>query len=221
MGNAHCSMSSLLCRSITELHLSISFVRDFFLQQKAACPKCIMENVLTHHQRIICQHTRDENTPRDIYFLISFLISFNVDLNTLHRTAAKIRVCVCVHLHSVAMHSESLYAELTGNIAKTCRYTANNAKSRLKIHPPTHPSPLRMTAAWHFALKCKASHSFVSVWKGISTETNDSSHQVKGFGFFFLLNLHGASCCRFNPLIAVWAQINDTSEAPPDATEVQ
>lgn len=124
---------------------------------------------------------RIKNTLRDIYFLISFLISFNSDGNTLHRTAAEIRVCVCMHMHRVNMHSESLYAELTGNIAKTCRYTANNAKSRLKIHPPTHPSPpLRMTEAWHFALKCKASHSFVSVWKGIKTETNDSSHQVKG-----------------------------------------
>lgn len=91
------------------------------------------------------------------------------------------------------------------------------------MYQPIHPSPLpplRMTATWHFALKCKASHSFASVWKGISTETNDSS-QVKRFYLFFLLNLHQASRCRFNTLIAVWAQINDTSEAPQDATEVQ
>lgn len=132
-------------------------------------------------------------------FQISFLISFHFDVNTLHRTGTEIRVCV--HIHSVDMHSEALYAELTGNLAKTCKYTANNAKSWLKIHPPAHSSPLTTTAAWHFALKCKASHSFVSVWKGISTETKDPSHQVKGLVFFFLLlNLHGASCYRFNRL---------------------
>lgn len=39
--------------------------------------------------------------------------------------------------------------------------------------------------------------------------------------FSFLLNLHEGSCCHSNPLIAVWAQINDTSEAPLDATAVQ
>lgn len=72
----------------------------------------------------------------DIYSLIVFLNSLNFDVNILSRVGKEIRLCVCVH-----MHSESLYAELTGNIAKTCRYTANNAKRWLQIHPPIHPSP--------------------------------------------------------------------------------
>lgn len=112
---------------------------------------------------------------------------------------------------------------LQGILPKHAATLPTMLRGGLKFNRPPAPSPLKMTAAWHFALKCKASRSFVSVWKRISRETNESSHQVKGFYFYFvfLLNLHGASCCRFNPLITVWAQINDTSEAPPDATEVQ
>lgn len=72
----------------------------------------------------------------DIYFLIVFLSSFNFDVNILNRVGTEIRLCVCVH-----MHGESLYAELAGNIAKTCRHTANNAKWWLQIHPPIYPLP--------------------------------------------------------------------------------
>lgn len=32
----------------------------------------------------VCQRRRDESIRRDIYFLISFLISFNFDVNTRH-----------------------------------------------------------------------------------------------------------------------------------------
>lgn len=169
-----------------------------------------MHHVWNHHHPL-CHAVKEAS----INFIISFLVSFDVDINTLHSSGAVIKKFVFMD-----MHTESLYAELTGTLAKPSRDTANNAKRWLKIHPPTNPSPLQPTAAWHFALKCKAPHSFVSVWKGISTRTNDSTQQIKGI-FFLLLNLHGASCCCFNLLIAVWAQINDTSEAPPDTREVQ
>lgn len=172
-------------RCISHLKWNIWFVWHFILQWKAAYlnrqnASCV-KNVQIHHQWIVCSMSAHDGWKHLGRHLFSNSVSllFIFDVNILHRTGIEIRVCVCVD-----MHSESLYAELTGNIAKTCRYTANNAKRWLKIHPPTHPSPLKTTAAWRFALKSKGSHSFVSVWKGISTETNDSSHKVKGFLFF-------------------------------------
>lgn len=48
---------------------------------------------------------------------------------------------LCAHAQRTDMHSESLYAELIGNVAKTCRYAANNAKRWLKICSPTRPLP--------------------------------------------------------------------------------
>lgn len=131
-------------------------------------------------------------------------------------------VCTCTVWTCTA---DPCMQSLQGILPKHADRLPKMPKSRLKNQPPSPPitqsSPFWMTAAWRFARKCKGSH-FVSVWKGVSTKTNDSLHPVKGlFFFFFLLNLHGSSCCRLNPLIAVWAQINDTSEAPLDATEVQ
>lgn len=60
-----------------------------------------------------------------------FLVRFIFDVNILHRMETEIR------LH---MHSESLYAELKGNIAKTGRHAASNAKRWFNIHLPIHPS---------------------------------------------------------------------------------
>lgn len=70
---------------------------------------------------------------------------YDFDENTLYGDEIR----VCVHMHGMVMHSESLYAELSGNTAKTCRYTGNNAERWLNIHPPG-PLPVKKTAAWRF-----------------------------------------------------------------------
>lgn len=97
---------------------------------------------ISRESHSVCQHRKDKNTPRDIYFLISFLISFNFDVNTLHRTGTEIRVCVCVHMQRVDMQSESLYAELTGILPKHAATLPTMLRGGLKfMRPPTPPSP--------------------------------------------------------------------------------
>lgn len=158
----------------------------------------------------------------DCHFLMPFLVLFDF--------AQDWDKGPCLCAHATRGHARWIPAcRAYRDSARTCGYAANNAERWLKNQPPA--SPTAMTAAWRFALKCKASHTFVWFWK----RYQHREKWVEGVSFLYLsflllllmLLLFFCWICMephavaSTPLITVWAQINDTSEAPPDATEVQ
>lgn len=141
-------------------------------------------------------------------------------VNSLHTTEAQIRVCLHDPTQTTDAHGES---SLTGNVAKSCRFTGNKAKCWLPFiffffHPPNlilSPASNRTDSPsliW-ISLEMYQQHGKQTI--------PPTSHPL--FLYLFLSTLLAAEFAgrRFTRLIAVWAQINDTSEAPPDATEVQ
>lgn len=92
-------------------------------------------------------------------------------------------------------------------------------KRWLQTCPPTHRSPSEDDSSLVFCTAKLLTH-FYQPGK-VSARKQMILHNKLNGAFFFLLNSLGVSCCRFSLLTAVWAQINDTGEAPPDTTEVQ
>lgn len=107
-------------------------------------------------------------------FAFCFHYSFQL-MSAHHSRGAEIKVTVFMN-----MHSQSLYVELMRNIARTCRCPANNTKRWLKL-PPILPT--QQLCAWRYNSRLLTHFSLV--WKGVRTETNDSSQQIKWVGDFF------------------------------------
>lgn len=142
-----------------------------------------------------------------IYFLNLCLNSFDFDGNFPAQDCDGAEtLCFLVHVRG-----ECSYAELTGSSAKTRRCAANNATRWLKIQPPTCSfPPWTMSAVWRFRWNCTGE---------AAQKTIDSSQEAVGVISCYI-SMRPHSVAPTSP-IAVWAQINDTSEAPLDATAVQ